>query len=121
MRLLFSLLLFLALLVPARADTAEASAQLAAIVEQLALIDKAIDDVSTLRGNIGANQNRLSYAAANLSTTVENITAAESVIRDVDMAAEMTSFTKSQILVQAGTAMVAQANTVPQSALRLLQ
>ena len=63
--------------------------------------------------------NRLSYAAANLSTTVENMQAAESVIRDVDMAAEMTAFTKSQILLQAGTAMLAQANMAPQQILSL--
>jgi flagellin len=64
-------------------------------------------------------QNRLGYAAANLSTTIENVQAAESVIRDVDMAAEMTTFTKNQILLQAGTAMLAQANMAPQVVLSL--
>ena len=61
----------------------------------------------------------MSYASANLSITVENFSAAESVIRDVDMADEMTSFTKSQILLQAGTAMLAQANMAPQNLLSL--
>jgi flagellin len=82
-------------------------------------INDAIDDLNTSRGNLGAVQNRLSYAAANLSTTIENVQAAESVIRDVDMAAEMTTFTKNQILLQAGTAMLAQANMAPQVVLSL--
>ncbi|MDD5167223.1 MAG: flagellin [Syntrophales bacterium] len=71
--------------------------------------------------DFGANQDRFSYAAANLATTVENITTADSVIRDTDMAAEMTSFTKSQILTQAATAMLAQANTMPQQLLSLFR
>ena len=83
-------------------------------------IDTAIDTVSTARAKIGANQNRLSYASANLATSIENATAAESVIRDADVANEMTQFTKSQILQQAGTAMLAQANALPQAALSLL-
>ncbi len=83
-------------------------------------IDAAISSLNSARGNIGAFMNRLSYAAANLSSTIENVSAAESTIRDVDMAAEMTSFTKSQILLQAGTAMLAQANMAPQSILSLL-
>ncbi|MCX5908515.1 MAG: flagellin [Deltaproteobacteria bacterium] len=70
---------------------------------------------------MGAYMNRLSYAAANLDTTVENVQAAESVIRDVDMASEMTNFTKNQILLQAGTSMLAQANTSPQMVLSLFQ
>jgi flagellin len=82
-------------------------------------IDAAISTLAQRRGDIGAAQNRLGYAAANLATTIENVTAAESVIRDVDMAAEMTSFTKSQILMQAGTAMLAQANMAPQNILSL--
>jgi flagellin len=89
--------------------------------DALQVIDKAISDVSAFRGEIGANQNRFSYAAANLATTVENITAADSVIRDADMADEMTSFSKNQILVQAGIAMLAQANTGPQQILSLLK
>jgi flagellin len=85
----------------------------------LADIDTAISYVAGKRGNLGAAQNRLSYAAANLATNIENAQAAESVIRDVDMANEMTSFTKNQILLQAGTAMLAQANMAPQQVLAL--
>ena len=94
--------------------TSAASAQSA-----LDYIDDAIADLATIQGGIGAYQNRLSFAAANLSITVENVQAAESVIRDVDMAAEMTTFTKNQILMQAGTAMLAQANIAPQQVLSL--
>lgn len=87
----------------------------------LTSIDSAISKLSELRGGIGAAQNRFSYAAANLATTIENYTAAESVIRDVDMAAEMTSFTKNQILLQAGTAMLSQANQSPQMIMSLFK
>jgi len=83
-------------------------------------IDNAIDTLNNARGGIGAIQNRLGYASANLATTIENVQAAESVIRDVDMADEMTTFTKTQILLQAGTAMLAQANAAPQNILSLL-
>jgi flagellin len=82
-------------------------------------IDAAISSLNTVRGNIGAYMNRLSYASANLASTIENVSASESVIRDVDMAAEMTTFTKNQILLQAGTAMLAQANMSPQQVLSL--
>jgi flagellin len=82
-------------------------------------INAAIDTLNDRRGQIGAAQNRLGYAAANLSATIENVTASESVIRDVDMALEMTEFTKNQILLQAGTAMLAQANMAPQLVLAL--
>jgi flagellin len=84
-------------------------------------IDSAIDTLNSARGGIGAIQNRLGYAAANLSTTIENVQAAESVIKDVDMADEMTTFTKDQILMQAGTAMLAQANQAPQQVLSLFR
>jgi flagellin len=84
-------------------------------------IDVAIANVSTQRAAFGAVQNRLEYALNNLSTYQENLTASESRIRDVDMAAEMVDFTKLQILQQAGTAMLAQANQAPQSVLSLLQ
>jgi len=94
--------------------TTAASAQLA-----LDIIDDAISDLSNVQGDIGAYQNRLAFAAANLATTIENTQAAESVIRDVDMAAEMITFTKNQILLQAGTAMLAQANMAPQQVLAL--
>jgi len=84
-------------------------------------IDTAISTLSTRRGTIGASVNRLSYANANLASNVENTQAAESVIRDADMAAEMTLFTKNQILLQAGTAMLAQANLAPQQVLSLFR
>ncbi len=86
----------------------------------LSTIDTAIDSVNTARSTVGANMNRLSYAQANLQTAIENLTASESVIRDVDMAAEMSEFTKNQILQQAGVAMLAQANALPQAVLSLL-
>lgn len=82
-------------------------------------VDAAISTLAGTRGDIGAYMNRLSYASANLATTIENVQAAESVIRDVDMANEMTTFTKNQILLQAGTAMLAQANMAPQQVLSL--
>jgi flagellin len=85
------------------------------------IIDKAIKDVSSLRGDLGAAQNRLEHTVANLGVAVENLSASESRIRDTDMASEMTTFTKTQILVQAGTAMLAQANAAPQSVLSLLR
>ena len=85
----------------------------------LTTIDTVIGSVSEQRGDVGAYMNRLSYAAANLASTVENMQAAESVIRDVDMASEMTSFTKNQILMQAATSMLAQANMAPQQILSL--
>lgn len=86
----------------------------------LDIIDQAIADVNTVRGAIGAIQNRLGYTYANLQISVENLSAAESVIRDVDMAYEMVNFTKTQILMQSGTAMLAQANLAPQNVLALL-
>jgi flagellin len=87
----------------------------------LSIIDAAITQVSTQRGDLGAIQNRFEHTIANLSVTVENLSASESRIRDTDMAEEMMSFTRAQILQQAGTAMLAQANAVPQSVLQLLQ
>ena len=87
----------------------------------LTTLDDAIGDLNSTRGDIGAAQNRLGYASANLATTIENTQAAESVIRDVDMADEMTTFTKNQILVQAGTAMLAQANQSAQNVLSLFK
>ncbi|MCX5846819.1 MAG: flagellin [Deltaproteobacteria bacterium] len=87
----------------------------------LTTVDDAISMLNGMRGDVGAAQNRLGYARANLATTVENYTAAESTIRDVDMASEMTNFTKNQILVQAGTAMLAQANASSQQVLSLFK
>jgi len=85
----------------------------------LTTLDTAIGSMADARGDIGAYMNRLSYASSNLAATIENVQAAESVIRDVDMAAEMINFTKNQILLQAGTAMLAQANMAPQQVLAL--
>jgi flagellin len=87
----------------------------------ITLVNTAIDTVSTTRATLGAAQNRLEHKINNLNVTVENLTASESRIRDVDMAQEMVMFTRSQILSQAGTAMLAQANQAPQSVLKLLQ
>ena len=87
----------------------------------LASIDYAISTVSTQRSSFGAVQNRLQHTVANLGVAVENLSASESRIRDVDMASEMVKFTKDQILSQAGTAMLAQANQAPQSVLSLLR
>ncbi len=83
-------------------------------------IDTAISSVSTTRGKLGALQNRFESTISNLQVTTENVAASESRIRDTDVAMEMVEFTKNQILQQAGTAMLAQANLVPQSVLRLL-
>jgi len=83
-------------------------------------IDKAIKNVSTSRSDLGATQNRLEYAVKNINVSAENLTASESRIRDVDMAKEMMSFTRANILSQAGTAMLAQANQAPQGILQLL-
>jgi flagellin len=87
----------------------------------LASIDAAIDAVSTTRAQFGSVQNRLQHTLNNLSTYEENLQASESRIKDVDMASEMTEFTKDQILQQAGTSMLAQANSMPQSVLSLLK
>ncbi|MGB4589266.1 MAG: flagellin Hag [Clostridiaceae bacterium] len=83
-------------------------------------IDAAIGTVSTERSKLGATQNRLDHTINNLTTTSENLSAAESRIRDVDMAKEMMNFTKNNILNQASTAMLAQANQMPQGVLQLL-
>ena len=85
------------------------------------LLDTAISTVSTQRANLGAVQNRFESTIANLSVTTENLAASESRIRDTDMALELVSFTRHQVLQQAGTAMLAQANQVPQSVLSLLR
>ncbi len=84
-------------------------------------VNQAINTVSTQRAALGALQNRLDYKIANLDTSAENLTAAESRIRDVDMAKEMTNFTKLNIIQQAATSMLAQANQAPQNVLSLLQ
>lgn len=84
-------------------------------------IKDAINVVSSQRGELGAIQNRLEHTINNLGVTTENITSAESRIRDTDMAEEMMAYTKNNILVQASQAMLAQANTLPQGVLQLLQ
>jgi len=84
-------------------------------------IDTMIKNVSTARSSFGAVQNRLEHRLANLATYQENLVASESRIRDVDMASEMVNFTKLQILQQAGTSMLAQANQAPQGVLSLLR
>ena len=89
-----------------------------------AAVDKikaAINTVSSTRGDLGAIQNRLEHTINNLGVTAENMTAAESRIRDVDMASEMMEYTKNNILVQASQSMLAQANQMPQGVLQLLQ
>lgn len=87
----------------------------------LTAIDAAIKTVSDARSTFGAAQNRLEFTSNNLASTAENLTAAESRIRDVDMAKEMMEFTKNNILTQASQAMLAQANQQPQAVLQLLR
>ncbi|RZS91405.1 flagellin [Motilibacter rhizosphaerae] len=87
----------------------------------LANIDSAISAVSTARANLGAYQNRFEHTINNLNVAVENLSASESRIRDTDMAQEMVSFTRSQILTQAGTSMLSQANQSSQGVLSLLK
>jgi flagellin len=88
---------------------------------QIDLINTEITDISGARAKMGASQNRLEHTINSLSVAVENMSASESRIRDTDMAQEMMSFTKNQILSQAGTAMLAQANQAPQNVLQLLR
>ncbi len=84
-------------------------------------VDSAILVVTRQRGDLGAVQNRLQFTSNNLENAIENLSAAESAIRDADVAEEISNFTRAQILTQASTAMIAQANSLPQSALQLLQ
>jgi len=93
---------------------------LASAQAALTSIDSSLTSVNVVQGEIGAAQSRFEFASANLSISIENIAASESTIRDVDMAFEMVTFTKNQILMQAGTSMLAQANAVPQNVLALL-
>jgi flagellin len=100
-----------------------AASVVAASLENMSVdtLDDMIENVSKVRGTYGAVQNRLEHRLANLATYQENLTSSESRIRDVDMAAEMTKFTKLNILQQAGTSMLAQANQAPQGVLSLLR
>ena len=99
------------------ADTSETEA----VKVSVDLVEKAITEVNTTRASYGAQQNQLEHAANNMSATKENLQAAESRVRDVDMAEEMMSYTKNNILLQAAQAMLAQANSQPQGVLQLLQ
>ena len=93
----------------------------ASAARSITVIDNAIDKVSTQRARLGAYQNRLEHTINNLTVASENLTAAESRIRDTDMAKEMMNFTKLNIMLQAGNAMLAQANQIPQNILTLLR
>ena len=93
----------------------------AGALSSLDQIDSSISVVTQGRGKVGAVQNRLMRTISNLSITIENLQAAESAIRDADIAEEVALLTRNQILVQAATAMVGQANLIPQSVLQLLQ
>lgn len=84
-------------------------------------IDTALTSINAYMGEVGAYQNRLQYTVENLAISIENFSASESTIRDVDMASEISTFTKNQILQQAGMAMLAQANQAPQQVLSLLR
>ena len=81
----------------------------------------AIDNLQNSRATIGANQNRLEFASANIATAVENTEAARSQLLDLDIAMEMSNFVSKQILIQAGVAMLSQANQLPNNLLRLFQ
>jgi flagellin len=105
----------------AGAGAVSAGATSALATAYLATLDTAIQAVSTQRGVLGAVQNRLEHVISNLGVAQQNITASESRIRDVDMAAEMVNFTKTGILQQAGQAILAQANQAPSGILSLLR
>ena len=117
----------------AAAPTSDASAQAATFVDDvdisdfvgaqraIGIMDSALTAVNSSRAELGAIQNRFSSVISNLNTTSENLSASRSRIRDTDFAKETAELTRSQILNQAGTAMLAQANQVPQSVLSLLR
>jgi flagellin len=102
-------------------DSANISAVFSSGTATISAVDDAINYVSTLRGTFGAAQNRLEHTINSLNVAAENLAASESRIRDLDVAAEMVTFTKLQILQQAGVAILAQANQAPQSVLALLR
>ena len=101
--------------------TSAATTAAAAQLVTTSAVEAAITEVNTTRANYGAWQNQLEHAVNNMSTTKENLQAAESRVRDVDMADEMMTYTKNNILLQAAQAMLAQANAQPQGVLQLLQ
>jgi flagellin len=84
-------------------------------------LDTALTSINSYMGSVGSFQNRLQYTINNLTTSIQNYTSSQSTIQDVDMASEVSTFTKNQILQQTGMAMLAQANSMPQSILTLLQ
>jgi flagellin len=92
-----------------------------ASLRTLSIVDSALSSLSSQRARYGAIQGRFENAITNLQTTAENLTASRSRIQDTDFAAETANLTRAQILQQAGTAMLAQANAVPQTVLQLLQ
>jgi flagellin len=92
-----------------------------AAVSAISTIDNALKSVTTLRSSLGAYQNRLEFTINTLAIQEENSASSESAIRDADIAKETISFTRNQILVSAGTSVLAQANVVPQTALQLLR
>lgn len=94
---------------------------LAGANEALDDLTAAIDNVSTIRSDLGTIQNRLGYTVSSIDNAAENLASSESTIRDLDISNEITEFTKSQILVQAGMSMLAQANAVPQNVLALFR
>ena len=103
------------------ADALKAVDTSAAVITDSSTVQTAITAISTQRASLGAFQNRFEHTINSVNVAIENLSASESRIRDTDMAQEMVSFTRSQILSQAGTAMLAQANQASQSVLRLLQ
>lgn len=100
--------------------SAESLSTKASAEQAIGVLDQAIQDISSVFGSIGAAQNRIEFALNNADTAIENFTAAQSVIRDVDVATESTEFARLSIQQQATTAMLAQANAAPQLALQLL-
>ncbi len=94
---------------------------LSAATTAITAINTAIDTIATARASLGASQNRLEFAGANVATQMENAEAARSTLMDLDVAAEMSAFTSNQILQQAGVSMLAQANQMPQNLLRLFR
>ena len=90
-------------------------------VAAISAIDGAVSTINNTVGTIGAAENRLDYASTNVASLYQNVTAAESTVRDADMAQEYTTYSKLQILQQAGTAMLAQANSSSQNVLQLLK
>jgi flagellin len=94
---------------------------LASAQAAMTALDTALTSVNSYMGSVGSYQNRLQYTINNLTTSIENYTSSQSTIQDVDMAAEVSSFTKNQILQQTGMAMLAQANSAPQAILSLLK